>query len=117
MNGKTLLLLLAAIVGAMLWQHGRVPGRNDPRVETGTDGIVLLSAQWCGYCKALRASLTAHSVPFREIDVETSAQGSQMYRSLHGHGIPILVVGQNVVYGYDEQQISALLKPLGFRID
>ena len=116
MNGKTLLLLLAAIVAAMIFQHYRQPDKNDPRLSTGNDGIVLLSAQWCGYCKALRASLTAHSVPFREMDVETSSEGARAYRALHGSGIPITVVGQNVVYGYDVRRVDELLEPLGFEI-
>jgi mycoredoxin len=116
MNGKALLLLLAAIVAVMFFQHKGQPDKNDPRLSTGNDGIVLLSAQWCGYCKALRASLTAHSVPFREMDVETSSEGARAYRSLHGSGIPITVVGQNVVYGYDVRRVDELLKPLGFEI-
>jgi mycoredoxin len=116
MSGKTLLVLLAAIVAMMFFSHKAQPDKNDPRLNTGNDGIVLLSAQWCGYCKALRASLTAHSVPFREIDVETSSEGQRAYRSLRGSGIPITVIGQRVVYGYDVQRVDELLKPLGFQI-
>ena len=116
MNGRSLLLVLAAIVAAMFFQHKGQPDKNDPRLNTGNDGIVLLSAQWCGYCKALRASLSAHAVPFREIDVETSAEGAHAYSSLKGKAIPITVIGQNVVYGYDIQRIDDLLKPLGFQI-
>ncbi len=116
MNGKTLALLIVAIVALMMWQHEKALARSDPRRDTGSAGIVLLSAQWCGYCKALRASFVAHSVPFREVDVETSTEGERAYESLHGRAIPITVIGQDVVYGYDEQRIDDLLKPLGFGI-
>ena len=116
MNGKSLLLFIAAVVAVMFFQHKSQPDKDDPRLTTGSDGIVLLSAKWCGYCKALRASLTAHSVPFREIDVETSTEGAHAYQALHGQAIPITVIGQSVVYGYDVQRVDELLKPLGFQI-
>ena len=116
MNGKALLLLVAAILAVMFFQHKRQPDKYDPRLATGAGGIVLLSAQWCGYCKALRASLSAHSVPFREIDVETSTEGARAYDALHGKGIPITVIGQDVVYGYDVARVDKLLQPLGFQM-
>ncbi len=55
-------------------------------------------------------------MPFREIDVETNTEGARAYDSLHGSAIPITVIGQNVIYGYDVQHIDDLLKPLGFEI-
>ena len=116
MTGKALMLLLAAILSVMFVAHKRQPDGNDPRRATGSDRIVLLSAQWCGYCKALRTALVAHAVPFREIDVETTAEGARAYASLRGNGIPITVIGQNVVYGYDVDRVDELLGPLGFRI-
>jgi len=116
MTGKALMLLLAAILAVMLVAHKRQPNRGDPRLATGSDRIVLLSAQWCGYCKALRSALVAHAVPFREIDVETSEEGVRAYMSLRGNGIPITVIGQDVVYGYDVARVDELLRPLGFQL-
>jgi glutaredoxin len=116
MHGKLPALFIALISGVMLWQHKIEAKRDDPRRDTGSNGIVLLSAEWCGYCKALRAALVAHEVPFRELDVETSSEGWRAYSSLRAHGIPVTVIGQDVVYGYDPTHIDGLLKPLGFAI-
>ena len=116
MTGKALMLLLAAILAMMFVAHKSRPAANDPRLATGSDQVLLLSAQWCGYCKALRSALVAHAVPFREIDVETSPEGARAFAALHGNGIPITVVGQNVVYGYDVARVDELLKALGFQI-
>ena len=73
----TLPRLLALFVGLALAVHlysNRGMPAGDPRHGTGSDGIVMLSADWCGYCRALRADLerddasAGHAVASPRID-------------------------------------------------
>ena len=107
----------ALLLGAALyWQHGREIARNDPRRATGQNGIVMLTASWCGYCKALKASFDASGVKYAELDVETSREGELAYQALSARGIPVTVVGQEVVYGYDVAALSDLLAARGYTL-
>lgn len=102
------------LVAALLWQHNREVARHDPRHGTGNDGIVMLTASWCGYCHQLKKSFDAAGVKYAELDVEESREGELAYQALHGHGVPMTVVGQDVVYGYDAPRINELLAERGY---
>jgi glutaredoxin len=70
--------------------------------------VTLYSASWCGYCKKARAYFTRESISFDEYDVETSAKGRTDYARLKGHGVPIILVGQQRMNGFDAAQFAAL---------
>jgi len=117
---RPLQLVLAAalmLTAVLVWSHRREVARNDPRLHTGDDGIVLLSTAWCGYCKRVKAAFDAAGVGYEELDIETSDAGERAYDALRGRGVPITVVGQDVVYGYNADKLSGLLGERGYRVD
>ena len=79
----------------------------------GEQPVVLLSAAWCGYCTKLRGDLTAMKVPFRELDVETSAAGEQAYDLIQARGVPVLLVGRDVQRGYAPEATRRSLEHYG----
>ncbi|MFN0038732.1 MAG: DUF4124 domain-containing protein [Burkholderiales bacterium] len=88
--------------------------RSTPPVAAATaERVRLLTAAWCGYCKKARAYLQARGTPFEELDVETSAQGKSAYDALRGRGVPIILVGQQRMDGYDASALEAMLKNAG----
>lgn len=103
--------LLAAIAAAGVagW---RWLASNDPRNATGDDGIVMISADWCGYCRSQRALFDAAGVSYRIIDAD-SRDGQLAMFVLGARGVPVTVVGQQVVRGYDIDRLRTLLAPLG----
>ena len=80
---------------------------------TTAERVRLLTAAWCGYCKKARAYLQARGTPFEDLDVETSAQGKSAYDALGGRGVPIILVGQQRMDGYDASALEAMLKNAG----
>lgn len=102
------LLLLA---GLFAWQQqGKVrlaweraqPGYQPPPV-------VLLATAWCGYCKRMREHFAEQKIAYTEYDVEKDPLGKSWYEALDARGVPVVVIGEEVVYGYDPDGVSAAL--------
>jgi mycoredoxin len=79
--------------------------------------VVIYTAEWCPYCRQLRAHLKANGIPAREHDVEKSLQGGMGFWALRGKGVPVSAIGPDVVYGFDLEQINRSLIKLGYQID
>lgn len=115
-----LLLLLAALALAGGWMHLRAEAPqslhpDDPRSATGKTGIVMLAAEWCGYCRRQQAEFAASKVRYRVLDIDTP-DGARAMRAIGARGVPVTVIGQNIVRGYDTPMLGKHLQPLGYRI-
>ncbi len=97
------------------WLVFRPTADGAPRVfcaEAATPApgtVVMLATDWCPYCARARRFLTGRGVPWCEYDTETSARGIELYRGHGGRGVPIIIVGDDVLHGYDEQALVRLL--------
>jgi glutaredoxin len=106
-----------AFVVLLMWTNKRETERHDPRRNNPDNSVVLLSATWCGYCEQEKQGLLAANVPFRELDVETSEEGEDAYRAVGGHGIPVTVIGKDVVFGFDAERLNTLLRERGYQVN
>lgn len=82
----------------------------------GSDAVVIYSTSWCPYCKALRNTLTEYNIPFTEHDTEKSISGALGFWALRGRGVPVSVIGEQVIHGYDGQVITDALITAGYDI-
>jgi glutaredoxin len=71
--------------------------------------VVLYATSWCGYCAQARAYFAKKGVPYIERDVEKSADAHAEFKRLGGRGVPLIVHGDNVMRGFREQSLDALL--------
>lgn len=76
--------------------------------------ITIYTTDWCPYCKSLRIHLNKHEIPFKEYDSEKSIAGITGMWSLRARGVPVSVIGPEVVYGYDVDTINQSLITLGY---
>ncbi len=112
------LLLVVALVGAGMHLFGnREPELHpdDPRNGTGDDRIVMLAAEWCGYCRKQRKDFELANVRYRLLDIDTP-EGDRAMRALGKRGVPVTVIGQDVVSGYNTAALDEKLIPLGYRV-
>lgn len=114
-NVLLLLALLLVAIGGWWLAGGAAPGEGDPRRDTGSDGIVMLAADWCGYCRKQEAEFQQAGVPYTRLDVDTF-EGQKAMASIGAHGVPATVIGQNVVRGYNTERLQQHLSPLGYRV-
>jgi mycoredoxin len=73
---------------------------------------ILYSTEWCPYCARARKFFKANNIPFREYDIEKSSEGQAQYEQLGGNGVPVVLINDQVIHGYDE---SALREALAHR--
>ena len=73
--------------------------------------VVLYATAWCGYCKKARQFLADYNIEYIEYDIEKSKEGKAQYDELGGRGVPVFLVNNQVVKGYDPNQVLAYLNP------
>ena len=97
------LLILFALDRAIAYIH--IP-------EEGSKNITLYSTQWCSYCASLRMYFDTHGIKYKEYDVEKSALGAFGLWAFRARGVPIVVIGTEVIYGFDLNKVSSALTRL-----
>jgi glutaredoxin len=75
--------------------------------------VVMFATSWCPYCAQVRELFAAHGVRYVEFDIERDHEEARFHQDvLHQGGVPTIVIGNRLVVGFDEKQISAGLKEL-----
>jgi glutaredoxin len=115
MSGRVWLLLIGLALALLMLREHKAVAANDPRLYTGESGVVMLTAEWCGYCRRQEAMFERAGVRFEALDIDTEI-GEQAYRALRGRGVPLTVVGQHVIRGYNVDALRSKLAPLGYTL-
>ena len=90
--------------------------KENQAVASGRAVINLYTATWCGYCKHLKESLDASGVPYLDHDVENSSEGKQYSESHSFNGVPVTVVGNETVEGYDADRLESVFYRAGYKV-
>ncbi len=77
--------------------------------------VLVYSTTWCGVCKTAKAYLDSKGVRYREVDVETDAGGREAFAKLGGRGVPLILVGERRMDGFDQRKLEEMLKAAGHR--
>jgi len=73
--------------------------RIAPNIAPG-EGVVMFSANWCGYCKRAKAYLATKGIPYRSIDID-SASGKAEFTRMHQSSIPLVFYKGKAIRGFD----------------
>ncbi len=65
-----------------------------------SNGVVLYSASWCGYCAKAKAYLAAKGIPYQEIDIDTPNGLASFAQAGGGKGVPLLFSGGQSIEGF-----------------
>jgi glutaredoxin len=74
-----------------------------------TKKIVLYSQPGCPPCFAARAFLESRKVPFEYKDVQKDSVALRELLELNSRSTPTLVVGGEIMIGFDPDRLSTLL--------
>lgn len=120
----TTIALIAVILlgGWQWWQKHQENAKYADLVKAnqsapkGREVINLYTATWCGYCNRLKETLDASGVPYMDHDVENSDEGKSFFESKKFIGIPVTVVGSEIVEGYDAERLESVLDQAGYKV-
>jgi glutaredoxin len=71
--------------------------------------ITLYSAPGCPHCRRARDYLQLKGLRFLELDVQRNPRGRKEFARLGARGVPVLVIGEVRVDGFDRRRIDAVL--------
>jgi len=80
-----------------------IPVRRQPR-------IVLFTTPSCPWCRAVKIYLRQKGFRFREVDVSKDPDAARdMIRRTGQRGVPVLLIGNRPIVGFDREKIDKLL--------
>lgn len=112
--------LLVLTVGVLsLWRVYEAMNAPPPTLaELGVrEPVLLLETKNCGYCRLVRRGLDQARVPYVAWDVSADEQARATWHRLNARGVPVTLIGTQVVYGYDRDRLTAALAELGHRAE
>lgn len=86
--------------------------KRPPAVDTArasSAGITMFSTSWCPHCMRAKAYFQEKGVAFREVDIEASVEGRREFAEYGGKGVPLIIVGERRMRGFDAQSMDRLL--------
>lgn len=85
--------------------------RGAPDYNAAVAGpVTVFTTAWCGYCKKTKHFLNTHDIPYVEHDIEESSEAMATFTKLGGQGVPLVIVGEQVVRGYSLGNLRAALE-------
>lgn len=109
-----LLLVLALFIGISLAYSNSSNNSQTRVVQTnGSVRVVLYGTQSCGYCRRVRTWFDRAGIRYVDKDIGHSRQAWQEFRELGGRGVPVLIIGDNVIHGYNRRSIERALRNAG----
>jgi alkyl hydroperoxide reductase subunit F len=71
--------------------------------------VTVYSTQYCQYCRMAKAFLDKQKIPYENIDVgEDQAAAAKMIELSGQRGVPVIVVDDEVIVGFDSQRLNVL---------
>lgn len=79
------------------------------RKQNSSKDVVIYTTPTCGYCHRAKAFLAKHGVKYTEYDIKASAKALKNFRSLNGRGVPLIMIGDKRIAGFNKPAIKKAL--------
>ena len=71
--------------------------------------VDVYTAEWCGVCKKAMRYMDKEGISYNALDIDASEDTMIDYQKLGGLGVPLIVIGEQRVSGFDPDLIQELL--------
>ena len=85
--------------------------------KTPAAAVTLYVMPQCGYCEKAREQLTRRGVTWQERDIVESAEAKREFDAKGGVGTPLIVIGDEIIKGFDAARLNAALDARGLAAD
>jgi len=79
-----------------------------------TSPVTLYTTPGCEGCGEARKLLNARGIPFKEVSVNSEAQLAELKNAVGSNSVPAMIVGSNILKGFEEGQYHAALDGAGY---
>ena len=100
---------LALAEKAMVSLGGAPMARTSSPQVKATKQVVIYTTSECPYCKQAKQFLARKGVPFREVNIDMSLTGKDDFNRLGGSGVPLIMVGDHKIQGFNQEALERLL--------
>lgn len=83
--------------------------RNAAARASSSKKVVMYTTSHCPACKAAKQYFAQKGVSYDEIDVETSRSGYEEFKKLGGQSVPLIMVGDKRLEGFNPTALDAML--------
>ena len=86
--------------------------KRPPAVDTSkprSAAVTMFSTSWCPHCKRAKSYFAQKGVGYREVDIEASDSGRREFEQYGGSGVPLIIVGERRMRGFDPAAMDQLL--------
>lgn len=107
---KKSVVLIWFLVFGFLMTAGDLLVLKTPSPAYAQKKVDLYMTSWCGYCRKMIGFMKKQGIEFEAHDIEKDSSAYKAFKNYGGQGVPVIVVGDQVVYGYDPDGVLAALE-------
>lgn len=78
--------------------------------------VVVYGTQHCPYCAMTREFLKSQNIDFVDLDIEKTEKAKTDFVELKGNGVPLILIGNRRIEGFNQPIIEASLTKLGIKL-
>jgi glutaredoxin len=108
-NGMVILALVVAGLIFISYKPSVARIHCTDEIVSSKPEVIMLSTWWCPYCYQARRYLTENNISYCEYDIERSAEGEKLFNDVNGRAIPVLLIDQYIINGFDEARLERAL--------
>lgn len=95
-----------------LLQSKYIEGEYSQFFPNKTKAVILYGTADCSFCRSTREFFNANKVDFFDVNVQTSAIAAKKHAELGGGGVPVVIIGNRLIRGYQPDAFQDALKIL-----
>jgi glutaredoxin len=77
--------------------------------QAGAGDVIMFTTQRCPACVAAKDYMKKNGIAYREIDVERDPEGMKEFQRRGGRGVPLIVVKDQQMEGFNPRTLEAML--------
>ena len=96
----------------MLLKSDYVEGNYTSHFPDAKIHVVMYGTANCSFCKKTRAYFAENKVDYADLYVEKSAAAAARHAELGGEGVPVIIIGNRMIRGYQPEAFSQALQAM-----
>ena len=109
-------IVIAGITVISLVRHWSQAANSDGFALQTADGqklVAIFTTDSCTYCAAAKKFLAEKKVVYTEFNLDRSEKARQVFGMLNGRGVPLIIVGERRLVGFDAGMLGRMLSEEG----